>query len=485
MSTLLKELEPKAVFGYFEEITKIPRGSGNERGISDYLVAFAKEYNLEVIQDKALNIIIKKPGTLGYENVPPVIIQGHLDMVNEKNKDTQHDFDKDPLKLKIVDDFIYADGTTLGADNGIAIAYGMALLTSKDIPHPPLEVLMTVEEETGMGGAMALNPADIKGRLLINIDSEEEGKLLVSCSGGVRVIQTLPIQWEAKEAGKTAFMISIRGLKGGHSGMEIDKGRGNSNVILGRILSDLSTNVDFSMSEISGGSKMNAIPREADAKILVGENQIASLENKIMEWNKILKNELMTSDPDIVVLLEKVENNIEKVFSKETKEKVIASLVLIPNGVQSMSMDIKDLVESSTNLGVVITKAASIEFQSAIRSSVKSLKYAILNKAKVVAALVGAELKADSDYPEWQYNPSSKLRSLFERVYSEKYGKMPEITAIHAGVECGLFGEKLEGLDMISIGPNLYDVHTPEEHLSISSTKRTWEFLQEVLKSIK
>lgn len=485
MSSTISHLEPRAVFGYFEEITKIPRGSGNEKAISDYLADFAGKNNLEVIQDKAMNIIIKKPGTPGYENAPTVIIQGHMDMVNEKNKGTEHDFDRDPLKLRIVADMLYATGTTLGADNGIAIALSMALLASKDIPHPPLEVLVTTEEETGMGGAMALDAGNLKGRLLINIDSEEEGKLLVSCSGGIRMSQKLAVKWEDADSSRVPYTLSVRGLKGGHSGMEINKGRGNSNKILGRILNDISGEIDFCLKEINGGAKMNAIPREADAVLLINSGDSSKLEKEVSNWNAILKNELRTPDPDVNIVLEKYSGKVEKVFSKETKENAIASLVLIPNGIQSMSMDIPGLVESSTNLGVVTTSDSFVEFQSAVRSSVRSLKYSILNQAKLVAKILGAEITADSDYPEWQYNPDSKLRALFEKVYKDKFGKEAEITAIHAGVECGLFGEKMEGLDMISIGPNLYDVHTPDEHLSISSTHRTWEYLLAVLKEIK
>lgn len=483
--SVLSHLEPKEVFYYFEEITKIPHGSGNEKAISDWLVNFAKEHNLEVIQDKANNIIIKKPGTKGYENTPTVILQGHMDMVCEKNKDTVHDFEKDPLKLRIEGDYIYATGTTLGADNGIAMAYALAILASKDIPHPPLEVLLTVEEETGMGGAMALDGSLLNGRILINMDSEEEGKLLVSCAGGVRTRHVLNIDWINAPQNLSPYVISIRGLKGGHSGMEIDKGRGNSNKIMGRILNDLLNNVEFELAEINGGSKMNAIPRECDAVILIDEKDIEKLEAKIKEWDAILKNELSASDPSISVSLNNYSAKVEKVFSKETKEKAIAALMLIPNGIKTMSMHIEGLVESSTNLGVVATEGNTVRFESAVRSSVKSLKYAILEEAKTVAKVLGIELIADSDYPEWQYNPNSKIREIMIDVYKEMFGKEPEIYAIHAGVECGLLGEKLGGADMISFGPNLYDVHTPEEHMSISSVQRMWKYLLNVLAAIK
>ncbi|SHE95124.1 aminoacyl-histidine dipeptidase [Caloramator proteoclasticus] len=486
MADVLRGLEPQLVFEYFEEISKIPRGSGNEKAISDYLVDFAKKHNLEVIQDKALNVIIKKPGTKGYENAPTVIIQGHMDMVCEKNKDTRHDFEKDAIQLRLDGDYIYANGTTLGADNGIAIAYALAILASNDIPHPPIEVLLTVEEETGMGGAMALDGSNLKGKMLINIDSEEEGKLLVSCAGGVRTTHKIKANLVDADKNKAAYTISIRGLKGGHSGMEIDKGRGNANKIMGRILDDLARELNFDLVEINGGSKMNAIPRECDATILINENDLQKLQDKINEWDKILKNELRSSDANVNVFVSKIDKEINKCFDSDTKNKVIASLVLIPNGIQTMSMAIDGLVESSTNLGVVETKENEILFQSAVRSSVRSLKYNILNQAKKVAEVIGAELVADSDYPEWQYDPDSKLRQLFMDVYKRMFGKDAEIVAIHAGVECGLFKEKLgEDVDMISFGPNLYDVHTPDEHISISSVKRMWDYLLAVLKEIK
>ncbi|QZY54993.1 aminoacyl-histidine dipeptidase [Crassaminicella profunda] len=485
MSNVLENLKPASVFKYFEEISNIPRGSGNEKEISDYLVTFAKKHDLEVIQDEALNVIIKKKGTTGYENAPTVIIQGHMDMVCEKNSDTIHDFEKDPIKLRIEEDMIYATDTTLGADDGIAVAYGLALLASDDIPHPPLEILITTSEETGMDGAIALDPKNIKGRLLINIDSEEEGFLLVSCAGGMRARQILPIVWETTNKETHAYHISIRGLRGGHSGGEIDKGRGNSNKLIGRFLNDLLNTFPYVMNKISGGSKNNAIPREADAVILIDPNHTSILEEKINEWNNIFKNELRISDPEVYIGYEKVENNFEKVFSKETTQKAVESLVLIPNGIQSMSMEIEGLVESSTNLGVVTTTNEEVTFESAIRSSVKSLKHNISNQSKLVADVLGCKFIGDADYPEWAYNPDSKLRPTFVDVYEKLYGKKPEVTAIHAGLECGLFKEKINDLDMISVGPNMFDVHTPDEHLSISSTERTWDYLLAVLKEIK
>lgn len=484
-SNVLKDLKPYEVFKYFEEIAQIPRGSGNEKGISDYLVAFAKENNLEVIQDEALNVIIRKPGTLGYENAPTVILQGHMDMVNEKNQDTVHDFDKDPLKLRIEGDMVYATGTTLGADNGIAVAFAMAVLASKDIAHPPIEALITTAEETGMDGAVALNPANIKGRTLINIDSEEEGKLLVSCSGGVRSTTTLKVNWVPMAIDTVTCAVRVRGLKGGHSGMEIHKGRGNSNKIMGRFLSDLKSTVCYDICALNGGSKSNAIPREADVTLVVKENEIEKIKGKVASWNAILKNEFKTSDPGVNIEAEVIPNRYDKMFSKDTTEKAVELLMLIPNGIQTMSMDIAGLVQSSTNLGVVTTTANEINYDSAIRSSVKSLKVDIVNQSKMVSNLIGADFNTQADYPDWEYDPNSKIRKVFEDVYKKLNNKAPEIVAIHAGVECGLFKEKFGEIDMISFGPDLFDVHTPNEHFNIGSIERSWNYLLAVLKELK
>lgn len=485
MENVLQNLKPYEVFKYFEEISRIPRGSANEKGISDYLVSFAKSHSLQVIQDSSLNIIIKKPATEGYENSPIVILQGHMDMVCEKNSDTVHDFLKDPIKLQIKEDMIYATGTTLGADNGIAIAMSLALLASEGISHPSLEVLITTDEETGMGGAMGLNAENIKGRMLINIDSEEEGKLLVSCAGGVRETISLPIAWEKAGENTIPCSLKVRGLKGGHSGMDIHKGKGNSNKLMGRLLKGLASTFELSLVALNGGSKSNAIPREMDAIVMVAPEQLTLIEEYLDKWNGILKNEFKVSDPEVRLELEVLDKKFENVFSKNSTRRAIDLLVLIPNGVETMSMEIEDLVQSSTNLGVVTTSDDEVVYHSAVRSSVKSLKEDILVTSKVIAEALGANLETQSDYPDWQYNADSKLRKVFMDVYEKMYGVAAEIVAIHAGVECGLFKEKFGEIDMISFGPNLYDVHTPDEHMSISSVKNTWDYLLEVLKTIR
>lgn len=481
---VLQNLEPKAVFEYFEEISNIPRGSGNEKEISDYLLNFGKSLGLESIQDKALNVIIKKPGTKGYENAPTVIIQGHMDMVCEKNNGVEHDFEKDPLKLRIVDDYIYATDTTLGADNGIAVAYAMAILASNDIPHPPIEVLITTDEETGMSGAMAIDKENIDGKILINLDNEEEGYLLVSCAGGVRSTGTINIEKQDIKD-KALIKINISGLKGGHSGMDIIKERGNSNKILGRVLKGLSREVKFNIISLNGGSKNNAIPREAEAIISTSINDEETVMNVIKNWNDIIASELRAQDPGVKIEGSIASENLEKEFTDESTSKVLDLLYLYPNGINSKSVDIDGLVESSTNLGVLTTNDTTVEFDSAIRSSVPSLKEEIVLRSKTIVELLGGEFTTTSDYPAWQYNPDSQIREICQKVHKELYGKEAEIVAIHAGVECGLFNEQLGNLDMISFGPNLYDVHTPDEHMSISSVKNCYEYLKAILKEIK
>ncbi len=344
MIEILKNLQPVEVFKYFEKLSRIPRGSGNEKEISDYLVSFAKEHNLEYVQDSALNVVIKKKATPGYENGSAIVLQGHMDMVCEKDTGIEHDFTKDPLKLRIMDDMIYATGTTLGADNGIAVAMGLAILASNEYQHPAIELLVTTSEETGMDGAMALDPKNIKGRTLINVDSEEEGTLLVSCAGGVTAKTTIPATWEAIDANLVPYIIKVSGLKGGHSGMEIDKGRGNSNKLMSRILMSILSEIDFRISSLNGGSKHNAIPRDTDAVILVRAEDKAFVEKKIYECGQLFTTELRTADSDVRVEFEVLPTWPSEMLSKESTDYVVNYLYLVINGVISMSMDIKGLV---------------------------------------------------------------------------------------------------------------------------------------------
>ena len=485
MTIQVENLKPQLVFKYFSEISKIPRGSGNEQGISNYLTNEAKRIGLEVIQDEYLNVIIKKPATKGYENSPGVIIQGHMDMVCEKNKDTEHDFEKDSIKLRVDGEYLYATGTTLGADNGIAVAMGLAILASDDIEHPALEVVFTTDEEVTMNGAMNLNGDLFKGRYIINLDSEEEGTITVSCAGGVTAVVTTTKEYKEAKCSKIAYSIDIKGLLGGHSGMEIDKQRGNSNILMGRVLDSLSKKVSFDLVSIGGGLKNNAIPREAESIILIDDSQEETLVKEVNNLLEIFRNELKTSDPDVSLTCNKVDNSFNKVLSDDCKNKVISLLNLMPNGIQTMSMDIKDLVESSTNLGVVVTNENEIIFEFATRSSVKSLKEDINNRMSLLCNNLGVKLDLIDDYPEWEYVKNSKLEEIAIDTYEEVIGTKPNIMAIHAGLECGLLLDAIEGAEAISIGPNLYDVHTPNEHLDIPSTERTFKYLLSILKNIK
>lgn len=480
MENVLKGLQPEIVFNYFEEISQIPRGSGNEKAISDYLKSFGEKLGLETIQDDALNIIIRKPATKGFENCPGVILQGHMDMVCEKNKDTNHDFTKDPIKLRTEDDFIYATGTTLGADNGIAVAMGMAVLSSNDLEHPSIELLVTSDEEAGMTGAMELDGSLLKGKYIINLDSEEEGHLLVSCAGGTTATSKLPLTFENVDSNKKALLVEIKGLLGGHSGMDIIKQRANSNKLMGRLLNLL--NVNYDLAKVEGGSKNNAIPRESDCVIVVDKNEVKNVKSQICEITNILKNEFDTSDPGLAI--ECSDTTVDKVFSCDSKDKVIKLMNIMPNGIQTMSMDIEELVESSTNLGVVRTLENEITFECAVRSSVKTLKEDITNRMDLLANALGGKLELDSDYPAWEYTKGSKLEEICFNAYKELTGKEPIIMALHAGLECGLLLDKMPHAEAISLGPNMFEVHTPNEHLSISSTKNTWDYLVAILKSM-
>lgn len=468
------------VFKYFEEISKIPRGSGNEKEISDYLAQEGRRLGLEVIQDETLNVRIKKEASKGYENSPAVILQGHMDMVCEKNKDSDHDFEKDPIDLRIIDDMIYANGTTLGADNGIAVAMGLAVLASNDLAHPSLEVLITSNEEAGMTGANGLDGGILKGKYIINLDSEEEGYLLVSCAGGNRAYVTLPLTYKSVDENKQALLVEVKGLLGGHSGMDIVKQRANSNVVMGRILNLL--DIDYDLVEVNGGSKNNAIPRECEAKVVVDKNQVDALKASVSRIEEILKHEFSTTDPGLKVIVE--ETTADKALADDCKSKALLLLNLIPNGIQTQSMDIEGLVESSTNLGVVKTSEDKMSFESAVRSSVATLRENINNKTKLLADSVGANFENTDGYPAWEYVKNSKLEHICVDVYEKLTGKKPIITAIHAGLECGLLLDKMNGAEAISMGPDMFEVHTPNEHLSIPSVKNVYEFLLEVLASM-
>lgn len=479
-------LEPKEVFRYFEEISNIPRKSGDTKRISDYLVDFAKEHKLDFIQEACGNVIIRKPATSGYEHIGTVMLQGHMDMVCEKNNNIDHNFDTDPIELVIKDDYIYANNTTLGADNGVALAFGLAILADDNIKHPRLEAVFTVDEETTMLGANELAVQNLDAMYMINLDTENEDELLLSCAGGAKSLLKLPIEYTMLHGNSLNAIIKVRGLKGGHSGMDADKNRGNANVIMGRVLYEINGRVNFEMISINGGAKNNAIPRECDTSIVINEKNKADLEDIVRIVENVVKKELNGIDDDFRLEIEYTDKHIDRVLSTISKQKIIDLLMIYSSGVTQMSLDIKGLVETSNNLGVIVTdeKNALVTFNCAIRSSIDSQVQYIIKKHEAIANLSGATIVIESIYPGWKYNKNSRLRKLFADTYRQMYDKDMKLEAIHAGLECGIISKKMPDLDIISFGPNMYDIHTPNEHLSISSTKRTYEYLLKGLENM-
>lgn len=482
---ILSNLEPKSVFRYFEEICNIPHGSTDTKRISDYCVSFAKEHNLRYIQDATNNVIIFKDGTDGYENSAPVLIQGHLDMVCEKENDCDIDFTTDGLKLQYEDGKITAKGTTLGGDDGIAVAYALAILDAEDIPHPPLEVVFTVDEEIGMLGAAALDPSPLQSRIMLNIDSEEEGFLLASCAGGVSAISHLPLT-KLKKTGYKATLL-VHGLQGGHSGVEIDKGRANACMLLGRTLYTLKNAFEFDIISVKGGLKDNAIPREASAELLFDTPaKAADLNNAIQHLTETYAKEYALTDANIHLSFSLGDDSTDaSVLSEESAKKTTTALVNLPNGIQRMSQDIDGLVQTSLNLGILKTEESELICTFAVRSSVESEKEELINRIRCLIEMLGGTVVLQGNYPAWEYRKDSPLRDLMTEVYTEQYGKKPVIQAIHAGLECGLFSGMLPGLDCISYGPDMKDIHTTKETMYVESVKRTWAFTLEVLKRLK
>lgn len=477
---VLENLEPKNVFYFFEEISRIPRPSYKEEKISNYLVNFAKERNLEVYQDNLKNVIIIKEATKGYEDVEPIILQGHMDMVCEKEPDCTIDFENDPLTLEIEGDYITAKGTTLGGDDGIAVAYALAILDSDTIEHPRLEVVITVSEEVGMDGANGIDLSMLKGKKVLNLDSEEEGHMLASCAGGCTTVCRLSLAFEKKSG--ELFEIHIFGLLGGHSGGEIDKERANSNLLMGRFFLRLSEKTPFAIAELAGGTKDNAIPRETTAKIMLGAGKEDLLMQEIAAYQEILTAEYQSSDKDIKVQAKALGCGEERVTTAEDAGKMTMLLTYLPAGIQRMSMDIKGLVETSLNLGILYLEEDAAVLKYSVRSSIKTQKELLVQKLKSLTEWLGGSISIYGDYPAWEYKKDSKLRDDMVAVYERMYGKKPSVEAIHAGLECGLLSAKIPGMDAVSIGPDMIDIHTTGEKLSISSTKRVWEYVLEVLK---
>lgn len=480
---LSEELYPQRVFYYFEQIAAIPHGSRNTKAISDFLVNFAKEHNLVWYQDENNNVVIVKEASAGYEAAEPIIIQGHMDMVCEKEKGVDIDFEKDGLKLYIDGDFLKAEGTTLGGDDGIAVAYALALLDSQEIAHPKLEVVITVDEEIGMLGADAIDLSMLTGHTMLNIDSDVEGSFLTGCAGGMAVNVTLPIKRVMQSGEKVA--LTITGLEGGHSGSEIDKEHGNANILMGRLLRALFEETPFGIISLAGGLKDNAIPRECVTELLVPQENVNLVKEIADKLDIELKKEFMTADPSVCIEFEDLGKKEERILDFGSVSRVIFYLRSVPNGVQHMSQVMHGMVETSLNLGIMELKEDALHTVTSIRSSVGTRKADLLDRVTAIVELLGGEAEVEGDYPAWEYKQDSSLRPQIAKVYKQLYDKDPVFETIHAGLECGLLSEKIKNLDCVSFGPDNFDIHTPKERLSISSTGRVWDFIVEFLRQAK
>ena len=473
---VLDQLEPKNVFRFFEQMCAIPHGSYNTKAVSDWCVAFAKERGLEYYQDAMNNVILIKEASAGYETAQPVILQGHLDMVCEKAPGCEKDMAREGLDLAVEGDFIYARGTTLGGDDGIAVAMALAALDDEDLPHPRLEVILTTEEEVGMDGAMALDVSPIRGRRMLNLDSEEEGVFTVSCAGGSMAACALPVG-RAPFDGET-LRLRVSGLTGGHSGAEIHKGRANANMLLGRLLRAVAAETELRLVSADGGLKDNAIPVSAEAVVAVADPQRAKSAADRMA--ACFRAEYRLSDPALAVTAEEGLASYAPMDAASTAG-ALCLLTCAPNGVQTMSQDIPGLVQTSLNLGILKTAEDGVTASFCIRSSLESEKEMLKDRLACLLGRLGGGVSFSGEYPGWAYRPDSPLRELMTEVYREQYGQEPRVEAIHAGLECGLLAGKLPGLDCVSIGPDLLEIHTPRERMSIASVQRVWAFVREVL----
>lgn len=476
---VLKNLEPALVFHYFEEICGIPHTSFHEKQLSDYCVAFAKERNLYCEQDDLGNVLIVSPATAGYETTEPIILQGHLDMVGDKAPECEIDLENEGLRLKVDGDWICADQTTLGADDGIAVAYALAILDSSDIPHPKLEVVLTVGEEVGLLGAAGIDLSVCEGRRLLNIDSEEEGIFTVGCAGGVRLQSDIPMKRTC--ATGCCLDFKFEGILGGHSGIEIDHGLANANVLMGRFLLELKKSCAFDIITLNGGVKENVIPKDCSLSLLVAAEDQMAVAEVVDDFNEQIHREYAAADPNTTLIMAGAGAADADVLDEKSKETLITALNLMPNGVQAMSMDLPGLVETSVNLGVVSLTSDNLQLCFSARSSVSSAKNYLIAKITQMTEFFGGSVTCSGDYPAWPLARESKFREQCVEVYKQLYGKEPEIVTIHAGLECGIFSEKIPGLDCISIGPDLKDIHTIKERASISSVARVWEFIKAVL----
>jgi len=479
----VKNLEPQELWSNFAKLNAVPRASKKEERVIAFMVGFGNDLGLETVTDPIGNVVIKKPATPGMEDRKTVVLQSHLDMVHQKNSDTVFNFDEQGIEMFVDEDWVKAKGTTLGADNGIGVAAIMALLASETIAHPALEAMFTIDEETGMTGAKELDPVNFSGSILLNLDTEEDDELTIGCAGGIDTNTSYQYQQQNVAASSVAFEITIKGLKGGHSGMDIHKGRGNANKLMNRLFYTAVETVNLQLSTINGGSLRNAIPRESAAVVVVSDSEKVVFEEFVKAFTALLQEEYQTVEPGLTVLLAETVLPAQ-VMVKADFKKILNAVYAMPNGVFRMSPDIEDLVEASSNLARVIVKDGSFITQSLQRSSVESTKTDVSNAIRASFENMGCEVKQAGDYPGWKPNPDSDILILMTGLYQTAFGKEPKVDACHAGLECGILGGHLPGMDMISFGPTIRGAHSPDERVQISSVQKFWGYLLTILKEI-
>jgi dipeptidase D len=483
MKSIFSGLKPEKLWNHFEEILKIPHGSGNEKAFGDYIIAFAQKQKLEVERDKTGNVVVRKKAAKGHENAPGIVLQGHLDMVCEKNSDVKFDFKKDPIQAKVDGDWVSAVGTTLGSDNAIGVAAGLAVLEEDSLVHGPLECLYTVDEETGLVGARSIKPDFLKGRILLNLDSEDEGEFTIGCAGGADTAISLPLERSSRLTGQ-AYTLYLTGLKGGHSGMDIDLGRANAIKCLARILFETGLEIPFQLVNIEGGNLRNAIPREAFATVRIGAANVSAFEKAAMASIANISSEYRAIEPEPKLEIKKEARSRKHPLTPSSEKTLINFLLTLPHGVIQMHAEIKGLVETSSNLAVVKTHTDKAEIicstRSSVASSLEATRYSIL----ALGQLSGAKVVLEEGYPGWKPNLQSPILKSMKALYKKTFKKDAAVAAIHAGLECGIIGEKFEGMDMISFGPTIKFPHSPDEKVSISTVEKFWAFLLEVLKDM-
>jgi len=481
MSNVLSGIEPQAIWSHFSDLNAVPRPSKKEERVIQFMMDFGAQLNLPTFKDSIGNVIIKKPATSGMENRQTVILQSHLDMVHQKNNDTQFNFEEEGIKMMVNGDWIKAEGTTLGADNGLGVAAIMALLSSTDIPHPALEAMFTIDEETGMTGAKELDPSFYEGTILLNLDTEDDDELSIGCAGGIDTNTSYTYEEVDTPEGNKAIQISVKGLMGGHSGMDIDKGRANANKLITRILSEIQ--VPVMLHSVDGGSLRNAIPREADAVVSASSGDLDAIQKQVAQFQNLFASEFGDEGKLIRLETSKVDTPKKGMNSKDQKQ-VLSTLYAVYNGVFKMSLDFDNLVETSSSLARVIIANGQFETQSLQRSSIESTKRDIANTIRAPFDVLGAKVEQTGDYPGWEPNPNSAILAIMQKLYVDVFNEQPNVMACHAGLECGILGKHLPNVDMISFGPNIRHAHSPDECVQISSVQKFWKFLKLTLENI-